>query len=139
MANPINERRLADSGLSVNCVLPYAANTTSTNFIDLGATTPFPVTSGLVVNIAASIATQANSKNINIALQHCADTNVSNAVNIPVVMAPLVVTGNTSNVVPTQFNISLPPDCKRYIRCTALGEANGGNSNDGTLTVKLLF
>jgi hypothetical protein len=35
--------------------------------------------------------------------------------------------------------LSLPPNIRRYIRATALGEANGGDASNGTFTIKLLF
>jgi hypothetical protein len=138
MANPETSRRLQDTQLAVSVALPNAANTVATNIIDLGSVTPYPATEHVVVQITTSLATGANNKNINVALQHSDDTNVSNFANIPE-LAPKVIAGNTANFPATTVNVALPPGAKRYIRATALGEANGGNSADGTLTVKLLF
>jgi hypothetical protein len=138
MASPVNERRLADSLLSVNVALPNAANTVNTSGIDLAATTPFPVTTNVWVNLSVAVATGANNKNVNVVLQDSADN--STFANISTLGAPvLVASGNTANVIATQTNIALPPGTRRYLRASATGEANGGNSADGTLTVKLVF
>ncbi len=134
----MTSRQMQDAALSQSVALPYAANTANTNYIDLGAVLPFPITESVGLHLAATIATQTNSKNINVRIQDCADTNASNFTNITL-MPAMVITGNTTNVVPTTFDTVLPPSVKRYIKASATGEANGGNSADGTLTVQLMF
>ena len=97
----------------------------------------------LVVGAPFTIGTGANSKNINYALQTTnANTDGTadngNWANFTE-LAIQVVAGNTTNTGALSANFPLPPSCKRYIRGTATGEANGGNSSDSTFTVKLLF
>lgn len=135
---PQTSRQMQDALLSKSAALPFAANTSNTNYIDLGAVLPFPITEAIGVSVSATIATQTNSKNINIRIQDCADTNASNFTNISL-MPALVVTGNAANVVPTTFNTVLPPSTKRYIKASATGESDGGNSANGTFTVQLMF
>lgn len=134
----IASRSITDASLSQSGTLPFAANTATTNYIDLGTVTPFPVTEQIGVRISATTGTQANNKNINIVLQHSDDTNTSNFANVSPTRVH-VVTGNTTAVIANVFNVNLLPNVKRYIRGYAVGEANGGNSNDGTFTVQLMF
>ena len=139
MASPTNERRLKDALLISNsAVLPNAANTIYTNVIDLQVTLPYPIQEHIVAQLATTVSTGANSKNINVTLQHSADTNTSNFVNIPTLKV-YAIAGNATNFPATTVNYSLPVDTKRYIRALALGEANGGDASDGTLTINLLF
>lgn len=128
---------VADASLSATVALPNAANTVNTAAIDLEATSPFPTTGRFTVQITTGVATGANSKNINVALQHSAEA-AANFVNIPE-LSIHVTTGNATNHIASTRNVVLPQSTKRYIRGTATGEANGGDSSDGNLTVKLLF
>ncbi len=127
-----------DALLSGNVALPNAANTVNTNVIDLQTPNsgPFPTSGRFTVQLTTTQSTGANSKNINIALQHSSDN--SSWANVPE-LAVTTIAGNAANFPATTVNVSLPPTAKRYIRGTATGEANGGNASDGTLTVKLLF
>lgn len=131
-------RNIVDAGAKVTFALPNAANTVNSNIIDLGSTTPYPVTENLIVRLSGTVATAANSKNINYTVQDCADTNVSNFANIGA-LATKVVAGNAANAPAFTHDFALPPSVKRYIRVIATGEANGGNSADGTGTLQLLF
>lgn len=141
MASPLNERRLHDDELTVTATLPNAANTVNSNGIDLGATTPYPTTEGIVVRIDLfGTATGANNKNINIRLMDSADnttfTNVALGFANPVLRS---TDANAAGHANTNVRISLPPGVQRYIRATALGEADGGDSSDGTFGIKLEF
>lgn len=129
-------RSIQDALLSVSVALPNAANTVNTNVIDLGSTQPFPATEGVAVRVTSGLSTGANSKNINIVLQHTNESNGGNAVNFSNVM---VVAGNAANFPLATFNIALPPDVRQYIRASATGEANGGNAADGNLTAQVVF
>jgi hypothetical protein len=143
MANaPLNERRLHDSELTVTATLPNAANTVNSNGIDLGATTPYPTTEGIVVRIDLfGTATGANNKNINIRLQESIDDVSSNYANVAIIANPVLrsVDANAAGHSNSNVRISLPPGTKRWIRAVALGEANGGDSSDGTFGIKLEF
>lgn len=134
------KRLFKDLNLKATVTLPLAANTKCTASIDLGTTAPFPVTEKFAVRVTVDTATGANSKNVNCALQASNESN-ANFVNIAGVAAPiLVAAGNAANVIGANIEVQLPPNLnKRYIRATALGEANGGDASDGSLTVELLF
>lgn len=139
MATPTNERRLKDNQLISNsAALPNAGNTVNTNIIDLGITTPYPITESIVAQLVTTVSTGANSKNINIVIQDCADTTASNFANIATLRGK-VVAGNATNFPASTTNFSLPPNTKRYLRAVAVGEANGGDASDGTFTLSILF
>ena len=132
-------RARQDAETLVSATLPNAANTVNSNGIDLGATTPFPVTESIQVKIAVGVATGANNKNINIRLMDSADN--STFANVAVFANPVLRSvdadgggHSASNVI-----IALPTTIKRYIRATALGETNGGDSSDGTFSISLLY
>lgn len=129
-------RLIRDAGLSANVALPNAANTVNTAGVDLGATTPFPTTEGFQVRLTTDVATGANSKNINVIVQDSADN--STFANIAG-MGSVPHTGNAANHIATNTIFSLPPGTRRYVRGSATGEANGGDSSDGKLTIDLLF
>lgn len=126
------------SDLVKSVALPNAANTVNTGVIDLGNNAPFPITEKVTVRVSTGLGTGANSKNINITL---ADSNESNANFTNIASVGVIVNaGNAANTAPAgSTNFALPPSTKRYIRATATGEANGGNSSDANLTVQLLF
>jgi len=139
MASPTNERRLKDSQLVSNsAALPNAGNTVNTNIIDLGIATPYPITERIVAQLVTTQSTGANSKNINIVIQDCADSNASNFANIATLRGK-VIAGNSANYPSSTTNFALPPNTKRYLRAVATGEANGGDASDGTFTLSLLF
>lgn len=126
-----------------NIAMPNAANTVNTAAIDLESTKPFPTEGRFAVRLSNTAATGANTKNINYAIQHTnANTDGTadngNWTNITE-LAIVTVIGNAANANASSTNVFLPPSTKRYIRGTGTGEANGGNSSDGTLTIELLF
>jgi hypothetical protein len=138
MASPTNERRLADANLSANCALPNAANTTSTNGIDLGQATPFPLTEKVWLNIQTTSVAGTNTKNINIRVLDSADN--SSWTNVAVVANPVLrVTAADDAYAASNVNISLPPTIRRYVKIACVGESSGGDAGAGTATVKLLF
>lgn len=135
-------RRIQDYTQSVSVALPNAANTVNTNGLDLGKTTPFPLQEEITVTLTNTQSTGANNKNINISIQDSADNG--NWANIAVLNPAIQIVANTANFPATTLaspiaDITLPPGTRRYIRAQATGEANGGNSSDGTLTLQLLF
>lgn len=139
MALPANNRKLVDASLKVSAALPNAANTVNTNSIDLGSSRPFPIGDHFSVQIKTSAATGANAKNLSIVLQH-SDEDSANFTNIPTLGAPaVVITEANTAYAATVKNFALPPDAKRYIRASVTGEANGGDSSNGTLTMQLVF
>lgn len=137
MADPVSERRLTDESLTKNVTLPSGATTKNTTAIDLGQTTPFPVTEAFHVKLTSSTATGANNKNITIKVQDSADN--STFANIAAIGSLTVTDANGAGYSAGSLTVSLPPTTRRYIRGQATGEANGGNAADGTLTVTLLF
>jgi hypothetical protein len=90
------------------------------------------------VKLSTSTATGANNKNINIRLAHSNESN-ANFTNIAELGLFQVVDNNGAGFSAGSMTVQLPPGVKRYVRGTALGEANGGNAANGTLTVQLMF
>lgn len=123
--------------MSASAALPNAANTVNTNGLDLGAATPYPTTEKIQVKISNTVATGANTKNINIRLMDSADN--SSFTNVAQLANPILRVADNSGIPAGEVTISLPPNIRRYIRATALGEANGGDSSDGTFKIELLF
>lgn len=136
MANPSNSRGLKDANLSASTALPNAGNTVTTNGIDLGSATPYPVTEAFTAKITTTAATGANSKNITCFFQDSADN--STFANIAGTGTKVIAEANSAYAA-SSLEISLPPGTRRYVRASATGEANGGNAADGTLTIDLLF
>lgn len=140
-ATPIQQ----DATLAANVALPNAANTVNTAAIILSPynTKPFPTNGKFTVNLSTTQSTGANSKNINVAIQHTglnSDGTADNGnwTNIPE-LAVETIAGNSANFPAANYNFKLPDTCNSAIRATATGEANGGNASDGTMTIKLLF
>lgn len=133
-------REIQDITLQAGAALPNAANTVNGNVIDLGATTPWPVTETVMVRIKTTTANGSNSKNINIRLQHSAESN-ANFTNISELANPVLrVTDNANAGFPaSSIDVYLPPSAKQYLRGVALGEANGGDAGNGTFSVQLRF
>lgn len=130
-------RRIKDisTGVKVSTALPNAANTKNTSSIDLGAVTPFPLNSQIHVLVSLSAATGANTKNINTTVQDSADDSSFTAI------AGLQVWTNISaGVVYTAATryVSLPAITRRYVRVSCVGEANGGDASDGTITAQIV-
>jgi hypothetical protein len=132
-------RAIVDALTLVTTTLPNAANTCNSNGIDLGATTPYPLTESILVNVAIGVATGANNKNINIRIMDSADNTTFT--NVAVIANPVLrsVDANAAGHSASNVTIALPPTIKRYVRATALGEADGGDSSDGSFYIKLLY
>lgn len=129
---------ITDAGLKVTATLPNAANTVNSNAIDLGQTTPFPITEKISVKISHTTATSANTLNMNIRLMESAEES-ANFTNVAQLANPILrTTGVSTSYAAANVVIALPPNVKRYIRATALGEANGGNASDGTFSIEVL-
>lgn len=113
--------------------------TVSTNAIDLGQATAFPINEALTAQISTGAGTNAaNNKNVNITIQ---DSNVNLAANFTNIaeLAPLTIMEVTTGYAATTRNVSLPPGTRQFVRLFVKGEANGGNANDGTATLKILL
>lgn len=138
---------LIDALLVTSATLPTANNTTtlSTNVIQVGPANnnyPFAVQGKFYISLQASAAAGANNTNVNCWLQHSIDNNTSNFANIPELANPnlLQITDNNgAGSAAKQSNVFLPPTAKPFIRAQYKGEANGGASNNGTLTLALVF
>lgn len=129
---------ITDLALKVTATLPNAANTVNTNAIDLGQTTPFPITEKINVKISHTTATSANTLNMNLRLMESAEES-ANFTNVAQLANPILrTTGVSTSYAAANVVIQLPPNVKRYIRATALGEANGGNASDGTFAIEVL-
>lgn len=132
-------RKIKDAALKVTAALPNAANTVNSNVIDLGATTPFPVTEQITLRLSTTAGNGANAKNINIRVMHSAEAN-ANFTNVAELANPaLRVTESGGSYAAGEANLALPPGIKRYLKFAALGEANGGDASNGTFSAELLF
>lgn len=150
---PTNDRAVLDYNYIVSVALPNAANTVNTNALDLfsaagqkvPATYPYPTTETVNVKILTTASTAANSKNINIVLQHTGAlsngaVDTGNYANVATLGAPIkIVTGNSTAHAATTTNVKLPPGTLQFLRAQATGEANGGDASDGTMTLELVF
>jgi len=131
-------RSFKDSNLKQSVALPNAANTANTNSIDLGAADGYPSTGKFAVRLSTTAATGANDKNVTIVFQGSNEA-AANFTNITE-LASVVINEGSSAYAATNRDVTLPPGfAKRYLRASAVGEANGGDASDGTLTVELLF
>lgn len=132
-------RSIQDAELSKTTSYGNVNFTANGNSIDLRAVTPYPVTEKVVARITTTAGTNAaNNKNINITVQHSDVDLNANFTNIAE-LAPLTILEVGAAYAATERDVMLPPSTKRYIRLRIAGEANGGNANDGTATLKLLF
>lgn len=145
-------RAIQDATLQVTANYNVGGAFTTTNAIDLGQAGAFPVSEHIIVQISTTIATGANNKNVNIALEHAntnANANFKN-VNIgpvadgtgsvPFAILASLRDNNNTNIPAMTWNVALPPDTLQYIRLRANVET-GGNpaANNGTYTLKVLF
>jgi len=131
-------RAIQDAQLTVNTALGNNNSTTSTNAVDLGAVTPFPVTEHIMVQIVTTAGNGANNKNVNITIQ---DSNVNTAANFTNIaeLAALVIPEVSASYAATTRNVALPPSTRQYVRLLCVTENAGGNATNGTATLKVLF
>jgi len=131
-------RTSTDALLRSLAALPNAGNTVNTAAIDLGQNPAFAL-EAVQVKLSSEEATGANSKNINMVLQH-SDEESANFTNVSELAAPLLSVSESGSAYPAgSASVYLPPSAKRYLRASATGEATGGNASNGNFTVELLF
>ena len=122
--------------------LANQSGTANSNIVDLGSTTPFSVTEIIAAQIVTTAASgsgaAANNKNSTVQLMHSADNATTNMVNIPTI-APLIIPEVSAVYAASTWNVSLPSNTARYVMAQSKTEANGGNANTGTQTLKILF
>lgn len=134
-----NNRSIKDADLAKTTTYGNVNFTANGNTLDLGQVLPYPVLEQVMAQIATTAGTNAaNNKNINITVQHSDVDLNANFTNIAE-LAPLTIMEVATGYAATTRNIALPPGTKRYIRLRIAGEANGGNANDGTATLRLLL
>lgn len=127
---------MKDVNLRKSVALPNAANTVNTNTIELPQQATRPFTTNIRVGLYNTVATGANSKNINYVLYA---SNESNGANAVVASQTFTVVGNGTNHAASDREFYLGPELdKKYIFASATGEANGGNAADGTLYVEIV-
>lgn len=127
---------MKDNLLTQSVALPNAANTANTNSIELPQQAKRPYTEQIRVRLKTTAATGANDKNITITLQ-ASNEAAANFANIAD-LATLVINEGSSAYAATEREIALPPELnKKYLRASAVGEADGGDASDGTLTVEI--
>jgi hypothetical protein len=127
---------MKDNSLLKTAAMPFAANTVNTNTIALPQQAVRPFNNSFRVRIYNSVATGANTKNINYSLYA---SNEANGANASLVQGAFVVAGNAANHAASNREVILPPNLdKSYIFASALGEANGGNAGDGTFGIEII-
>lgn len=143
---PTNKRAILDTNFIVAVALPNAANVVNTNAIDLQQAVPYPTTEEINVQVIIGASNGANSKNINAVIQQTtANTdgtaNAAAWTNVAYLANPLMVNADNAGGGHPESNVvvKLAPSNQRFIRAQATGEANGGNANNGNLTLQLLF
>lgn len=130
---------MKDSILIVTGAMPNAANAVATNLITAPQQIKRPFSTDFRVRLSNTVATGANSKNINYALWGTNGTNESNGGNATLI-GSFVVAGNAANHAASNREIALPPNLdKASLYATATGEANGGNAGDGTFTLEVVI
>lgn len=126
---------MKDNLLIQTAALPNAANTVNTNTIALPQQSVRPFNTDFRVRLYNTIATGANSKNVNISIYGSNEANGANATLIQTFR----VAGNAANVAASEREVYLPPEAdKKYIFASAVGEVNGGNSADGTFGLEII-
>lgn len=127
---------MKDNLLIQTAALPNAANTVNTNTIELPQQAVRPFVTDFRVRLYNTVATGANSKNVNISIYGSNEANGANATLIQTFR----VTGNAANVAASEREVYLPPETdKKYIFGSAVGEVNGGNSADGTFGLEIII
>lgn len=128
---------MKDATLIKSAALPNAANTVNTNVLTLPQQAVRPFTTQIRVRLENTVATGANSKNINYRIYGSNESNGANATAVPGLV--FVVAGNAANHVASDREVYLPPDFdKLYLFGSATGEANGGNAGDGTFSISIV-
>ena len=126
---------MKDAFLIQSAAMPNAANTVNTNIITLAQVARRPSTTGYRVRLANTIATGANSKNINYRVYGSAESNGANAI----LQRSFVVAGNAANHAASNREFYLDPEANvTYLYASALGEANGGDAGDGTYSLEIV-
>ena len=127
---------MKDATLRQTAAMPNAANTVNTNTIALPQSAQRPFTTNIRVRLYNSVATGANSKNVNYSVYA---TNEANGANATLVGAAYVAAGNATNHVASERELYLPPELdKSYVFGSATGEANGGDASDGTFGIEIV-
>jgi len=131
-------RSIQDAQLQVSVALGDNASTTRGNALDLGSTTPFPITEVITAHIVTTAGNGANNKNVNIRLQHANNNANANFVNIPE-CAIVTIPELSASYAATTANFALPPSTLQFIRLICVTESSGGNASNGTATLKVMF
>jgi hypothetical protein len=118
---------ISDVNFRKTKALPAAAATAYSDSLDLGAVTPGPVGSSLLMRISVpALPALVEDKTVTLNLQHSADD--STFVNVPTT-GNMVVTGGSGNGADAvAFDFYLPPNVLRYIRASAAVLTAGGDN-----------
>jgi len=126
---------MKDASLIKTAAMPNAANTVNTNIITLPQQSQRPFTTQFRVRLSNTVATGANSKNINYRLYGSNEANGANAV----LQRSFVVAGNGTAHAASNREFQLDPESNvKYLYASALGEANGGDAGDGTFSLEIV-
>jgi hypothetical protein len=126
---------MKDVNLQKTALMPNAANTVNTNIIELPQQSVRPFNTNFRARLSNTVATGANSKNINYRVYGSNEANGANAV----LQRSFVVAGNAANHAASNREFYLDPESNvKYLYGSALGEANGGDAGDGTYTLEIV-
>lgn len=127
---------MKDNSLIKTAAMPNAANTVNTGVIELPQQAVRPFNGSFRVRLYNTVATGANSKNINYTLF---GSNEANGANATAHQGAFVVAGNGTAHPASNREVTLSPNFdKKYLFFSALGEANGGNAADGTFGIEII-
>lgn len=128
---------MKDATLIQTAAMPNAGNTVNTNTIALPQQAVRPFNGCFRVRLYNTVATGANSKNINYTLY---GSNESNGANAVAHQGAFTVAGNAANHPASNREVTLQPNFdKAYLFFSATGEANGGNAADGTFGIEVII
>ena len=131
-----------DAQKQVTMAYPIISNTSNSNIIDLEMVNTFPALEkvNFVAFCAAANANSGNAAAVNIIMQHCADTNTANFVNVPG-QALTSIASNGATYPATNIVFAIPPTgLLRYVRLQIAQGAGGSNAaNTANVTFALAF
>ena len=131
-----------DAQKQVTMAFPIISNTSNSNIIDLEMVNTFPALEqvNFVATFAQANANSGNAAAVNVIMQHSADSNSANMVNVPG-QALTSIASNGAVYPATTVVFAVPPNTlKRYVQIQVSQGAGGANSaNAANFTFSLGF
>lgn len=129
---------MKDQNVMVEKLHPAAAATANSDAIDLGSTTPGPLTEKIQVRIySEALPSLADGKTATVTLEDSADGSSFTAVPS---VATFVQTGaGGAGAAALERTIHLPPNIRRYIRASSTIQSAGGDNTAKKFGIDALF